>query len=177
MNQAIQRYASERKAGNDGESSLFFVGRENYPIYWVENATYTWGKAQVISEGSDVTLIGSGPLFSKAQLAASLLKDQGINATVINNPFVNQVDIETIGAAVTKTGGKVVTIEDHQKIGGMGAQVSHALSDSGIPHQIKTLGIDGEFGQSAYMAEHLYEKHGLTADSMVNAAKELLGKA
>ncbi len=177
MHQAIERYSTDRKAGKDGESVLFFVGRENYPVYWVENNDYAWGKAQVISEGTDVTLIGSGPLFSKAQQAGELLKEQGISATVINNPFVNQVDIDTIGAAVSKTGGKLVTVEDHQTIGGMGAQVSHALSNSGIAHQIKTLGIDGEFGQSAYLAEHLYEKHGLTADSMVQAAKELLGKA
>ncbi len=176
MHQAIERYSTDRKAGGDGESVLFFVGRENYPVYWVENNDYAWGKAQVISEGTDVTLIGSGPLFSKAQQAGALLKEQGISATVINNPFVNQVDIDTIGAAVTKTGGKLVTVEDHQTICGMGAQVSHALSNSGIAHQIKTLGIDGEFGQSAYMAEHLYEKHGLTADSMVQAAKALLAK-
>ena len=177
MHQAIQRYSADRQAGKDGESVLFFVGRENYPVYWVENANYEWGKAQIISEGTDVTLIGCGPLFSKAQQAGELLKAEGINATVISNPFVNQVDIATIGDAVRKTGGKVVTIEDHQVIGGMGAQVSHALSNSGISHEVKTLGIDGEFGQSAYMAEHLYEKHGLTAASMVQAAKELLGKA
>jgi len=68
----------------------------------------------------------------------------------------------------------VVTIEDHQIIGGMGAQVSHALSNAGIAHRIRTLGIDGEFGQSAYLAEELYQKHGLTADAMVEAAEALL---
>lgn len=174
MHQAIQRYAKDRQSGKAGESVLFFVGRENYPLYWVENAEYAWGKAQKISDGDDVTLIGSGPLFSKAQQAAEQLKAQGINATVINNPFINTVDLETIGAAVQKTGGRVVTIEDHQTIGGMGAQVSHALSRHGITHQMRSLGIAGEFGQSAYLAEHLYEKHGLTADAMVAAAKELL---
>ncbi len=174
MHQAITRYAADRSQGKDGESVLFFVGRENYPVYWVENASYEWGKAQVISEGTDITLIGSGPLFSKAQQAAEILREAGVSATVISNPFVNQVDIDTIGAAVSKTNGKVVTIEDHQIVGGMGAQVSHALSASGVAHQIKTLGIDGEFGQSAYMAEHLYEKHGLTGPDMAAAAKALL---
>ncbi|MCS1410977.1 MAG: Transketolase [Verrucomicrobia subdivision 3 bacterium] len=177
MYQAIQRYAAARSARQDGETTIFFVGRENYPIYWVENAQYEWGKAQVISAGSDVTLIGSGPLFSKAQQAAALLGEERILATVINNPFVNQVDIATIGPAVSNTGGRVVTIEDHQIIGGMGAQVSHALSRNGIAHQVRSLGIDGEFGQSAYLAEHLYEKHGLTGPAMAKAAKELLGKA
>jgi transketolase len=97
-----------------------------------------------------------------------------VKATVINNPFVNHVDLETIGAAVTACSGRLVTIEDHQVVGGMGAQVSHALSAAGIRHQVKSLGIRGQFGQSAYLAEHLYEHHGLTAGKMVEAAQQLL---
>jgi transketolase len=175
MLQAIRRIASERNAGRDGESVLFFVGRENYPVRWVENPQYVWGKAQVIQEGSDVVLIGSGVLFNKALEAAKILAGKGKSATVINNPFVNLVDLETIGAAVKRCGGRVVTIEDHQIIGGMGSQVSHALSNSGIAHRVRTLGIDGEFGQSAYLAEQLYEKHGLTGPKMAEAALELIG--
>lgn len=86
------------------------------------------------------------------------------------------MDLETIGAAVKAAGGRLVTIEDHQAVCGMGAQVSHALSEAGIAHRIKTLAIHGEFGQSAYLADELYKKHGLTADKMVEAALALLGK-
>ena len=60
---------------------------------------------------------------------------------------------------------------------GMGAQISHALSTAGIPHVMKSLGINDEFGQSAYLAEHLYEKHGMTGPKMAEAALKLLGKA
>jgi transketolase C-terminal domain/subunit len=56
----------------------------------------------------------------------------------------------------------------------MGAQVSHALSRAGIAHRATTLGIQGEFGQSAYVAEHLYEHHGLTAGKMAEAAEALM---
>lgn len=175
MYEAIRRQAEDRKAGRDGESYIFFVGRENYPIYWLENATYPWGKAQVTQQGDDVVLIGCGTLFSKAVEAGKLLAAKGVKATVINNPFVNRVDLETIGAAVKKC-GKVVTIEDHQVVCGMGAQVSHALSNAGIPHVIKSIGIHDEFGQSAYLAEHLYEKHGMTGPKMAEAALKLLGK-
>ncbi len=177
MRETIRRYAEIRNAGQNGETVIFFVGRENYPVHWVENARYEWGKAQLVREGADITLIGCGPLFSKAQQAADLLNAENIRATVINNPFVNRVDLETIGQAVAKTGGRVITIEDHQIIGGMGAQVSHALSRTGIAHQIRSLGIDSEFGQSAYLAEHLYQKHGLTAAEMAKAARQLLNKA
>jgi len=175
MYQAIKRIADERTAGRDGESALFFVGRENYPVRWVEGSNYAWGKAQVIQSGSDVVLIGCGVLFNKALEAAKLLAAKGKSATVINNPFVNRVDLATIGEAVTRCGGRLVTIEDHQVIGGMGAQVSHALSQAGIAHRAKTLAIHNEFGQSAYLAEELYSKHGLTSQKMADAALELIG--
>ncbi|HEV2695372.1 MAG TPA: transketolase C-terminal domain-containing protein [Verrucomicrobiae bacterium] len=176
MYQAIKQLAADRAAGKDGNSYLFFVGRENYPLTWIEGAQYPWGKAQVLSTGSDVVLIGCGVLVNKAIEAGKLLAAKGVKATVISNPFVNQVDLASIGAAVKACGGKVVTIEDHQVLGGMGAQVSHALSNSGIPHSMKSLGIHNEFGQSAYMAEELYVKHGLTAPKMAEAALALLGK-
>ena len=70
--------------------------------------------------------------------------------------------------------GRLVTIEDHQITCGMGAQVSHALSRAGIAHRVTSLGIPGEFGQSAYVAEDLYQKYGMTADGMIAAAEGLL---
>ncbi len=175
MYQAIRRFADDRAAGRDGESYIFFVGRENYPLSWVENPVYDWGKAQVLREGGDVVLVGSGVLLNRAIEAGEQLAADGVNATVINNPFVNRVDVDTIGAAVQAAGGRLVTIEDHQSIGGMGAQLSHALSRAGIAHTAKTLGIDGEFGQSAYKADHLYEKNGLSVEGVLAAARELLG--
>ncbi len=175
MYQAIRHIGDERAAGHHGESVIFFVGRETYPVKWVEGSDYAWGKAQVIQEGTDVVLVGSGVLFNKALEAAKILAGKGKSATVINNPFINRVDVETIGAAVAKCGGRLVTIEDHQFIGGMGAQVSHALSNAGIAHRVKSLGIPGEFGQSAYLAEELYVKYGLTGPKMAEAALALIG--
>ncbi len=174
MYQAIHRYAADRAAGKDGESYIFFVGRENYPMSWVPGATYLWGKAQVLAQGTDVVLIGCGVLLDKAISAGKKLAEQGVKATVINNPFVNHVDLETIGAAVKAANGRVVTIEDHQVVGGMGAQVSHALSRAGIAHRMTSLGIPGEFGQSAYLAEELYKLHGLSADKLVASALALM---
>jgi len=174
MYQAIRRFADDRAAGRDGESYIFFVGRENYPLSWVENPVYDWGKAQVLREGGDVVLVGSGVLLNRVIEAGEQLAADGVKATVINNPFVNRVDVDTIGAAVNTAGGRLVTIEDHQSIGGMGAQLSHALSRAGIAHTAKTLGIDGEFGQSAYKADHLYKKNGLGVEGVLAAARELL---
>lgn len=174
MHEACKRMGAERSAGRDGESYIFFVGRENYPLSWVADAKYPWEKAQVLSQGTDVVLIGCGPLLDKAINAGKKLAERGIKATVINNPFINRVDLETIGAAVRAAQGRVVTIEDHQVVGGMGAQVSHRLSQAGIAHRMTSLGICGEFGRSAYVAEHLYQLYGLTTDRMVEAAVALM---
>jgi transketolase len=172
---AIKHIADERTAGRDGESVIFFVGRENYPLHWVSGAQYGWQKAQVIEQGNDVVLIGCGTLFSKCLEAAKILAQKGKSATVINNPFVNRPDLDVIGEAVKRCGGRVVTIEDHQVVCGMGAQVSHALSNAGIAHTIRSLGIPGEFGQSAYLAEELYQKYGLTGPKVAEAALALIG--
>ncbi len=174
MYEAIKRQAEERKAGKNGDSYLFFVGRENYPVQWLDKPDYKWGKATVLQEGTDVVLVGSGQLLGRTIEAGKALAEKGIKAYVIANPFVNQVDIETIGAAVKAANGRLVTIEDHQVVGGMGAQLSHALSRAGIAHRVKSIGIPGEFGQSAYMAEELYEKYGMTADGLIAAAEELM---
>jgi transketolase len=174
MFEAIKRTTHEREQGHNGESVVFFVGRENYPLHWLENARYEWGKADVLSSGTDVVIVACGPLVGRAIDAGRLLKEQNIAATVIANPFINRVDLKTIGPAVEKCAGRVVTIEDHQLICGMGSQVSHALARAGIAHRMKSLGMEGEFGQSAYIAEDLYKKHGLTAGKIIDAARELM---
>jgi transketolase len=174
MYEAIKRQAEDRKAGKDGESYLFFVGRENYPVQWLDNPQYQWGQATVLQEGTDVVLVGSGQLVGRTIDAGKKLAAKGVKACVIANPFVNQVDVATIGAAVKAANGRLVTIEDHQVVGGMGAQLSHALSRAGIAHRVTSLGIPGEFGQSAYVAEDLYKKYGMTADGLVAAAEALL---
>jgi transketolase len=174
MYEAIKRTAHQRERGHDGESVIFFVGRENYPLHWQENSKYHWGKAEVLATGSDVVILACGPLVGRAIDAGRKLKEQNISATVIANPFINRVDLETIGAAVEKCKGRVITIEDHQAICGMGSQVAHALAQAGVVHKMKSIAIDGEFGRSAYVAENLYEKYGLTAEKIIEAARDLV---
>jgi len=112
-------------------------------------------------------------MVGKALQAAKLLKEKNISATVINNSFINHVDIETFKTALAKTKGKLITIEDHQVVGGMGSIILHALHLNGIPFQAKTLGIQGEFGQSAYKADQLYARFDLSAEGIVKAYETL----
>lgn len=173
MYQAIKRFEADRKAGKEPDTMIFFVGRESYPLCWKENSDYPWGKAQLLVEGNDLTLVTCGPLLGYAIESLKLMEAQGIRATLINSPFVNKVDIETIGAAVRKTNGKILTLEDHQLICGMGAMIAHALVQERILCQMKSLGIRGEFGRSAYKSDQLYHSQGMTAAGILQAAMEL----
>jgi len=173
MYQAIKSFEDKRAKGEAPDSVLFFFGRENHPEYYVKDSSYEWGKAQVISEGSDVTIVATGPLLGKALAAADKLKEQGVSAAVINNAFVNKPDVKTIAASLNKTGGKLITIEDHQVIGGMGAQLVHALSTNDISFKARTLANNGKFGQSAYKADHLYDIHKLNVDGIVEAYNQI----
>lgn len=174
---AIKDFAAKREKGETPDSTLFFFGRENFPQYFEGKKVVEWEKAQIMSEGSDVTLISAGPTLFKAIEAAEKLAQDGVKATVINHPFVNRVDAHTITEAVKKTNGLVVTIEDHQVIGGLGSMMAHSLATAGIgmKMKMKSLGIHGEFGRSAYEADHLYSLHKMNTDAIVAAAKELLG--
>lgn len=176
MYQAICRIAAARKQGEAGDSVLFFVGRENYPLRWVDGARYDWGKAQVLRQGTDVVIVGCGTLLGKAIDAGKALAEKGVSATVVGTPFVNRVDLDTIAPLVRQANGRLITIEDHQLTCGMGSILSHALSQAGVRHEVRSLAIRGEFGQSAYLADQLYEKHGLSTGALISAALDLCGK-
>lgn len=174
MHQAIRRVAEARTRGEDGESVIFFVGRENYPISYQENASYEWGKAQILTEGTKLVIATTGTLVGKALEAQRILEKKGMRAAVVHVPFVNRPDVETFIEVLSHCHGRLLTVEDHQIVGGMGAQLIHALTLHGVTFKAKTLGVRGEFGQSAYVADHLYHKHGLDGPAIAHEAELLI---
>lgn len=174
MYTALHEYKKTRESGKTPNSYVFFYGRENFPHYFNESETYGWKKAQVLREGGAATIVATGPTVAKALKAADELAANGTEVTVINNAFVNEPDTATIGAALKKTEGRLITVEDHQVIGGMGAMLSHALLQDGHSFKTVALGNKGEFGQSAYKADQLYAKHGMDDQAIVRAVKSLL---
>lgn len=173
MYEAIKNFAKDREAGKVPNSVVFFLGRENHPVSYVEGMKYEWNKANILTEGTDVTIAAAGPMVGKALQAAKLLKEKNISATVLNNSFINHVDVETFKSSLAKTKGKLITIEDHQVVGGMGAMILHALHLHGVDFNARTLGIQGEFGQSAYKADQLYARFDLSAEGIVKAYESL----
>jgi len=173
MYKAITQFAKDREAGKVPHSTIFFLGRENHPASYVEGVQYEWNKANVLAEGKDVTIVAAGPMVAKALAAQKEMAASGISATVINHSFINHVDLATLKSALAKTNGKLITIEDHQIIGGMGSMITHQLTLNGVDFKVKTLGITGEFGQSAYKADQLYARHDLSAAGIIKAYRTL----
>lgn len=175
---AIENYAADLRAGKVPASSVFFLGRENFPKFYVSGMMYDLNKAQILVDTTagkekTVALVTTGSLVPQALEAARKLEARGMGSVVVNIVNVNQPDVETLRSVLEKTQGKMVTAEDHQLIGGLGQMLSHALLQKGISFKVKSLAVHGEFGQSAYTALELYKKHKIDADSMVKAAFEI----
>ncbi|MDA3960306.1 MAG: thiamine pyrophosphate-dependent enzyme [Planctomycetota bacterium] len=179
MGSAIEQFCTARAAGKSPDSVLFFCGRENFPVsIKPDGASYAWGKAMVLADttaGKDksVTISAVGYMAAHALTAAERLAEQGIGAIVLQNSTPNKPDVAGHQAALAKTGGKLVTLEDHQKVAGAGAILVAALAEAGATPAVKILGVDGAFGQSAYSAIELYDQYGMGPDGVVAAATAL----
>ena len=145
--------------------------REKTPVMTTEETPFEIGKAELFRDGKDVTIIGCGPLVYEALKASEELAKEGILAEVINNHTVKPMDKETILRSVQKT-GCVVTIEEHQAMGGMGSAVSEILSQN-YPAPMEIIGVKDRFGESGEPSE-LLEKFGLTAKNIIEKAKEVI---
>lgn len=173
---AIQKIATDRQCGKDGESYVFFIGRENFALEVKEGLNYELHAPQKLTEGTDVAIIVSGSLVGKGLEASEKLSLKGISATVINHSFVNHSNFTQIANWIAESGSKVVTVEDHQLIGGMGSLLVHQLKLLGLEFDVISLGVRGEFGQSAYTADELYAKHHVDSRAIIEAAETLNSK-
>ena len=129
------------------------------------------GKGVTLREGKDVTLVATGLEVSETLAAAEKLAADGIDAKVINIHTIKPLDEDLIVAAAKET-GKVVTIEEHSVIGGLGSAVCDCLSAK-APTQVLKIGINDTFGESGPAVE-LIKKYGLDADGIYAKVKEFM---
>ena len=130
------------------------------------------GKGVTLKEGKDITIVATGLTVSEALGAAEQLAAEGIDAGVINIHTIKPLDKELIQAAAAKT-GKLVTVEEHSIIGGLGDAVLEAIRENPVP--VYKIGVNDEFGHSGPAAK-LIEMYGLTAAPIAKRVKEILGK-
>ena len=156
----------------DGPVYLRF-GRLAIPVFHEEGFNFQIGKGEVLRDGTDVAIIANGLLVYEAIQAGEALAEQGINAMVINMATVKPLDEELVLAAAKKC-GKVITCEEHSVIGGLGEAVCSVLSEK-LPTPVRRIGVNDEFGHSG-PAVPLLKQFGLSADHIVEVAKEFCGK-
>ena len=149
-------------------------GRSAVPAFHEEEGyTFQIGKGEVLQDGADVAIIANGLLVAEAVEAGKALKELGISARVINMATIKPLDEELVIKAA-KECGKVITCEEHNVIGGLGEAVCGVLSEK-CPTLVRRIGVNDEFGHSGPAAA-LLKQFGLSADHIVEVAKELCGK-
>ena len=129
------------------------------------------GKGTVVREGKDVTIVATGICVDSALGAAKMLEEEGISAEVVNICTIKPLDEEIIINSAKKT-GKVVTVEEHSVIGGLGSAVCDCLC-ANHPVPVKKVGMQDVFGESGSAAA-LVEKYGLDAKGVYKSVKEFL---
>jgi transketolase len=148
-------------------------GRESVPDFIPKGMNFEIGKAQMLKEGNDLTIIATGHMVWEALQAAEILQTQNVNARVLNLHTIKPIDKEIIIKASVETGA-IVTAEEHQVMGGMGSAVSEVIV-SEAPCPITFVGVNDTFGESG-QPEELMEKYQLTAKYIVKAAYKALEK-
>jgi transketolase len=148
-------------------------GRPVMPIFVKPDAKFVIGKADVLAEGTDVTIIACGHLVWKSIEALAILKEKGISAELINMHTIKPLDVQ----AILKSAGKtrcVVTAEEHMMNGGLGEAVSQVLSRE-LPCPQEYVAVNDSFGESGTPME-LMTKYGIDTQDVVNAALKAIAR-
>ena len=147
------------------------VGRAAVPdVYEDEHFTFEIGKANTLHEGKDLTLIGAGETVWHALQAARQLEEKGVSARVLDLSWIKPFDSEAVLKAARET-GRIITVEEHSRFGGLGALVAEAVSEHPVP--VRILGIPDENAVHGTSPE-IFHHYGLDAEGIVKAALDFV---
>ena len=166
---------------NETRKAVFAAAEMEGPVYirlarlatpvFEEDYPFEIGKANVLREGADVAVFATGLMVSEALKAADLLAAQGVSAAVINVHTVKPIDADCVTEWARKC-GRVVTVEEHSVIGGLGDAVAGVLMGK-VDCAFRKIGVQDQFGQSGKAWEVLAE-YGLTAPQIAESIKEMV---
>ncbi|MCE3294994.1 MAG: 1-deoxy-D-xylulose-5-phosphate synthase [Crocinitomicaceae bacterium] len=159
-------------ADHEGPVYLRF-GRPVMPIFIKPDAKFVIGKADVLVEGSDVTIVACGHLVWKAIEAAKVLEEKGIKAEIINMHTIKPLDVDTLLKSISKT-KCVVTAEEHMINGGLGDSVAQVLIQKMLVPQ-EYVGVNDSFGESGTPME-LMTKYGIDSANIVETAQKAIAR-
>jgi len=148
-------------------------GRPKWPNFTKENDNFQIGKAQILSEGNDVSIFACGHLVWKAIEAGKILEEKGYSVEVINIHTIKPLDVEAVVRSITKT-KCVVTAEEHNIIGGLGDSIAQVAARN-FPVPLEYVGTHDTFGESGTPVE-LLKKYGLDTPNIVDAAQKVIAR-
>lgn len=155
----------------NGKPSYLRLARPATPVFSTEDSPFEIGKAYILKDGTDVSLIGTGTLTYQLLVASKILSDWGINAEVVHVPTIKPLDNDTIIDSVRRT-GRAVTAEEAQIAGGLGGAVAELLGDN-LPSPLMRIGMQDRFGESG-APEELFDYFGLTGEHIANRVQEFV---
>lgn len=168
---SIEAEKATKAIAENGKPSYLRLAREKTPIFSTVESPFELGKAYVLREGHDVSLLGTGTMTYQMLIAAKKLEDHGVSAEVVHVPTIKPLDEHAILASAKKT-GRVVTAEEAQVAGGFGGAVAELLTER-LPMPIKRIGMQDRFGESG-APDELLEHFGLTGARIAKAVKEFI---
>ncbi len=171
---AIEAEKATRAIAENGKPSYLRLAREKTPIFSTDGSPFEIGKAYVLREGGDITLLGTGTMTYQLLVAAKELETHGIHAEVVHVPTIKPLDTETIMASLRKT-GRAVTAEEAQIAGGFGGAIAELIT-SEMPMPLMRLGMRDRFGESGTPAE-LLDHFGLTGAKMAVEIRQFCERA
>ncbi len=149
----------------------FRFAREKTPVFTTDDTPFQIGRAEIFREGNDAAIIACGPLVYNALVAAEELVKDGIECRVINNHTIKPMDEHTVIAAAEECKA-IVTVEEHQVMGGMGSRVAEILA-ANHPTPIEFIGVQDRFGQSGDPSE-LIEHYGMGVGHIKEAVRKVI---
>lgn len=154
----------------DGPVYLRFT-RDAIPVIYDEKDTFEIGKANLLKDGKDVAIIANGDTVRLALEAAQVLSQKGISAWVLDMHTIKPLDTAAVAACISEI-GKIITVEDHNILNGLGSAVADVVAESGNA-VLRRVGIQDQFGMSAPY-DRLLAMNGITTENIVNIAEKLV---
>lgn len=170
---SIEAEKATRLIAENGKPTYMRLARDKTAIFSTDESPFELGKAYVLREGHDISLLGTGTMTYELLVAAKRLEERGISAEVVHVPTIKPLDKETIITSVRKT-GRVLTAEEAQMAGGFGGVVAELLGDE-LPTPLYRVGMKDEFGESGEPRQ-LLEKFGLDSSSIAIAAADFISR-
>lgn len=171
----LQTQQAVRWAAQAGRPVYLRVGRHKVPNLVADGTAFTHGAFVEMASGTDVTIIAAGSMVSRAMAAVAILKQGGVSARVLNATFIAPLDVAAIKKSAKETGG-IVTVEEANVAGGLGAAVASVLGslegDARVP--LKIIGTDD--WSPTLSTDALYTHFGLTAENIAQSANEVLSR-